>query len=191
MAVLLMDYQNVHLSAWERMTSYGTPKHHAKVQPGKFADEVERAWAEKHEALTIDRVIAFRGLPDPRKQPTLNSFVNRDHAAWSRDPRVTMRTRPLRYPRDWPDEAAQEKGIDVLLALEVVTGAANDACDRVFVATRDTDLEPAFELAERLRPGCATPVYWAMSSRLRLGPGFEPVVLDKEAFERCRQPRDD
>lgn len=190
MAVLLMDYQNVHLSAWERMTPFGTPKHDAKINPGKFADEVQALWGASHDTVVIEKVLAFRGLPDPRKQPTINSFVNRDHAHWGRDARVTMRTRPLRYPRDWPDEPAQEKGIDVLLALSVVTAAADGACDRVFVATRDTDLEPAFELAERLKPGCITPVYWAMSSRLRLGAGFEPVVLDKDAFERCRQPAD-
>lgn len=191
MAVLLMDYQNVHLSAWERMTPYGTPRHHAKIRPGHFADEVEQAWNADHDPVVIDQVIAFRGLPDPRKQGQLNSHVNRDHAAWARDSRVTIRTRPLRYPREWPDEPAQEKGIDVLLALQVVTAAADGACDRVFVATRDTDLEPAFELGDRLKPGCITPVYWAMSSRLRLGPGFEAVVLDRDAFDRCKEPPQD
>jgi hypothetical protein len=49
---------------------------------------------------------------------------------------VTVISRDLRCPADWPNRAAQEKGIDV-----------------VVLFSSDTDLAPALETVLTLRPG--------------------------------------
>jgi hypothetical protein len=66
---------------------------------------------------------------------------------------VTVITRPLRYPHAWPREKAQEKGIDVLIAVDLVTLAIDDAYDIAVLVSADTDLIPALEyVARRLTP---------------------------------------
>lgn len=62
-------------------------------------------------------------------------------------------TRALRYPRDWPDQMPQEKGIDVQLAVDVVRGYALDEFDIAVIASTDTDLVPALEAVLELDRG--------------------------------------
>ncbi len=59
-------------------------------------------------------------------------------------------TRPLSYHRSTnPDGseywAAREKGVDVLMALDISIGARSDFYDVAIVASADTDLLPALE----------------------------------------------
>ena len=63
-----------------------------------------------------------------------------------------MISRDLRYPPDWPRRAAQEKGIDVALAVDFVVMVANRACDVGILFSSDTDLVPALEAVLALRP---------------------------------------
>ena len=68
---------------------------------------------------------------------------------------VAVKTTPLRYRREISSGAtvwrAEEKGIDVLLAVDLVRGAYLDEYDTAVVASADTDLLPA--LRETLRAG--------------------------------------
>lgn len=189
-AHLFVDYQNVHLSAWELFSRYGSAKHEYLVEPGRYADQVAASWnAASGEDLAVERVFVFRGLPDARKERLQNSRVNRQHSAWQRDRRVTVAARPLRYPRDWPEERAQEKGVDVMLALGVVRCALAQECDRVIVATRDTDILPAIEMADFERPGAVMIATWDGGSVLRAGNSVPIVRLDQPAFNRSRDTR--
>jgi hypothetical protein len=61
-------------------------------------------------------------------------------------------SRDLRYPPDWPRQAAQEKGIDVALGVDFVVMVANRACDVGILFSSDTDLVPALEALLALRP---------------------------------------
>ncbi|MBI4569439.1 MAG: NYN domain-containing protein [Planctomycetes bacterium] len=54
-------------------------------------------------------------------------------------------TRILRYPEQWPKKKAQEKGIDVALAIDFVTLAIDKKYDIGVIASADTDLRPALE----------------------------------------------
>lgn len=62
---------------------------------------------------------------------------------------VIPRLRPLRYPRGWPAEDPEEKGIDVQLALGMVEAIVGDTCDVAIMFSRDTDLLPAVETLAR------------------------------------------
>ena len=68
-------------------------------------------------------------------------------------PLVTVKTRPLRYrPTAWSFGApsawrSEEKGIDVLIALDIALGARDGRYDVAVVVSADTDLVPALEVA--------------------------------------------
>lgn len=64
-----------------------------------------------------------------------------------------MIARDLRYPLDWPRRAAQEKGIDVALAVDFVVMAVRREYDVGILFSSDTDLVPALEAVLALRPG--------------------------------------
>ena len=64
-------------------------------------------------------------------------------------------SRDLRYPPDWPRRPAQEKGIDVALAVDFVMLIARRECDVGILFSSDTDLVPALEAVLALRPGDA------------------------------------
>ena len=66
---------------------------------------------------------------------------------------LTLIARDLRYPSDRPQRPAQEKGIDVALAVDLVMTVARDECDVAIVFSSDTDLLPALEAVLALRPG--------------------------------------
>lgn len=186
-AHMFVDYQNLHMSAHEQFARFHEPVYQSLVHPAKFADRVAAVWAsESGETLVVDEIHVFRGLPDPRKQGTLNSKVSRHHSTWKRDGRVQIHTRPLRYPREWPDEKAQEKGIDVMLALGIVRCAIAGDCDRIIVVSRDTDLLPAVEMAEVERPGSIILATWDGSSILRPSATVPTIQLSQQEFNRSR-----
>ena len=54
-----------------------------------------------------------------------------------------MITQGLRYPPTWPTDPAQEKGIDVALAIDFVRLAITGAYDVGVMMSTDTDLLPA------------------------------------------------
>ena len=82
---------------------------------------------------------------------------------------MTVISRDLRYPRDWPRRAAQEKGIDVALAVDFVMMVARSECDVGILFSSDTDLAPALEAVLALRPGdppaCEVAAWAAPSGR--------------------------
>jgi hypothetical protein len=86
---------------------------------------------------------------------------------------VTVIARDLRYPAGWPAQPAQEKGIDVALAVDFVMMAARREFDVGVLFSSDTDLVPALEAVIALRlespPACDVAA-WA-------APGMRPRTL--------------
>lgn len=83
---------------------------------------------------------------------------------WSRDPRVQVIRRQLRYREGLPPE---EKGIDVALAVDLVHLAFRKQYDTLVVFSGDTDLLPALELVVSLRLGHVEVVSWSGAKPLR------------------------
>ena len=118
----------------------------------------------------------------------------RQCAAWERSGAVVI-TRPLRYPREWPRDRAQEKGIDVQLAIDFVAGAIDDSYDTGIVCSTDTDLLPALEfVATRFGRERAETAAWLSSgkgSELRLRrPSTWCHRLELTDYESVRDPTD-
>jgi uncharacterized LabA/DUF88 family protein len=96
------------------------------------------------------RVEIHRGLPSSGRDPVGNSAVLRHQDAWlALSPLVKVRLRPLRYHPE--TGKAQEKGIDVALALSIVEHVIADFCDVAILFSHDTDLLPVVETISRQR----------------------------------------
>ena len=113
---------------------------------------------------------------------------------WERSGAVVI-TRPLRYPREWPRARAEEKGIDVQLAIDFVAGAIDDAYDTGVICSTDTDLLPALEfVATRYGRERAETAAWftgGKGSELRLRrPSTWCHRLELPDYEVVRDPTD-
>src|SRR5690606_12595055 len=138
----------------------------------RFGDEVMNARRRNHfPEATLQRIHVFRGLPSRNREGKAHARNQRQASYWSRDPRVQVHSRPLRYPREWPSARAQEKGIDVLLGISIVQAAMERWADVLIICTRDTDLVPAFELAHRLDTCVIEQVSWDGMSQLMFDTG--------------------
>jgi hypothetical protein len=151
-AVVIIDYQNIHLSAHEQFCRAGEPKHHSLIHPLYFANEVMHARRvgglgdSSMEATSLAQVVVFRGLPSNLRQPELYRRCLAQKSEWTKDSRVEVNYRSLRYRRERDGRwVAREKGIDILVALEVVKATECGSYDTVVLATHDLDLEPALE----------------------------------------------
>lgn len=149
---VVIDYQNIHLTAHDLFAPSGTPPEDCLIDPLKFAEQVltvrsTRQQDERQKTADLAAVRVFRGQPSNRHQSFVYGISQRQRSEWTRDRRVEVTYRPLKYPPNWPNKPAQEKGIDVLVALTVVKLASSPAFDVVIMASHDTDLEPALEMA--------------------------------------------
>jgi uncharacterized LabA/DUF88 family protein len=194
-AHLFIDYQNLHLSTHDRFGSVGGAVHHSLIHPGLFADVLQqRRNALVHQRIQIEKVHVFRGLPSNAREPNPASRNKAQKAQWTRDARIAMYERPLRYPRNWPDQPAREKGVDVMLAITFIRAAMEKWADYLILASRDTDLLPALEIAQTLDGAHVEVAGWAGDSRLSISgvkgaPRMWGTRLDADDFKECIDPR--
>ena len=153
---MFIDYQNLYHGA---RRAFPDPRSDSPsfghVDPAALA----RLLTGLGRAVNPERILSstsvYRGEPGRMSHPKLLTAFGRQARRWRADPSLTVKTIPLRYRRmDQPGGRpwrAEEKGIDVLLAVDVVRGAYMDEFDTAVVASADTDLVPALE--EALRAG--------------------------------------
>lgn len=99
---------------------------------------------EPDRVLTEIRV--YTGIHTPVRDARLNAMMQRRMSAGiaEQPDKVDVFPRPLRYSLKRPK--GEEKGVDVELAIDVVSLALDDAFDVCVVASGDTDLVPALQL---------------------------------------------
>ena len=164
--VVFLDYWNVYQGA--RRTFFdGQASTHGHVDPFKLG----RLIASRGPAGT-DRVLAqvrvYRGVPSLEKDPKGNAAAERQIEAhnhvdsaseeairgrlrathpYEDYPLVHHVLRTLHYPANWPHtrENPREKGVDVQLAVDFVTGALARRFDVGIIMSADTDFEPVLE----------------------------------------------
>ena len=128
-------------------------------------------------ACTLEAVRVYSGRPNSSKDPRTYAAHRKQTGRWVSDG-ATVITRELRYPPSWPQESAQEKGIDVALAIDFVRLAIDGAYDVGVIMSTDSDLQPALEFVRGHDPGrlhVAVAAWGAQGQdqRLRL-PGASP-----------------
>jgi len=192
-AHLFIDYQNVHISGHELFGGQYAPVHKSLIHPVRFADRVaiERN-AKVHQQVQISEIHVYRGQPSSNQDPTAAARNKAQAADWTRDPRVKVHSRTLRYPRD--GSAPREKGVDVMLAIDLVRCSIAKSAEVIILASRDTDLLPALEAAYDLDGSIVEVASWAGGSRLRFSTaeGRRPLwstTLDSAAHGASLDPR--
>jgi hypothetical protein len=147
---VFLDWQNVYHCARESFDLTRGPATAGQVDPvalGRLL--VARI---PHGVLTEVRI--YRGRPSRRRDPRSFAAFRRQTEAWRRTGGlVSVIARDLRYLGDWPARRAEEKGIDVALAVDFVLMAARGDYDVGVLFSSDTDLVPALEAVIELRPG--------------------------------------
>ena len=153
---VFVDYQNV----WYRARELFCPDYAADARRRRTAGHTHPhllghlltdLGASRDPNRTLTAVRVYRGQPvSGRSRPNACRIYDRQAAVWEQHPIVSLHTRPLRYHRATnPDGseywAGREKGVDVMLALDISIGARNDLYDTAIVASADHDILPAIE----------------------------------------------
>jgi uncharacterized LabA/DUF88 family protein len=138
--VVFLDYQNVYRRARDTFHQLSDPAFCGQVDPLKLG----RLLVGRNPGRELAEVRVYRGQPDSTKDPKGYGANFRQCTAWERAG-VTVITRALRYPAGWPTERAEEKGIDVILAVDFVTMAERGDYEVGILMSTDTDLKPALE----------------------------------------------
>lgn len=182
------DWQNVYKTAREAFGWMDLPNEYGNFSPFRLA----RVLASGNDRVDAELVrVEIRGLPSQKHDPVGYSANRRQSAAWMNEaPDVVIpRLRPLRYPRDYPNEPAIEKGVDVNLAVAVIEHLLTERCDVAIIFSHDTDLVPVPEAIGRLS-GTAqveTASSWqspAFNRRLRPKPPVYHHYVPQQVFER-------
>ncbi|HEV2250487.1 MAG TPA: NYN domain-containing protein [Candidatus Limnocylindria bacterium] len=141
--VVFIDAQNLYQDARRTFFTPADDRTRGQISPRRFGEVLVpvRPGADRK----LHQVRIYTGRPSSSRDPQTYGAHMRQCAAWSSQPGVVVVPRSLRYPRNWPTERAQEKGIDVHLAVDLVRGYVADEFDVGIVASTDTDLVPAIE----------------------------------------------
>jgi uncharacterized LabA/DUF88 family protein len=143
--VVFIDYQNVLNAARGAFCARPYSAHDGQIDPMQYGQLLlSKQPLGTSAPRRLQEVRVYRGRPDPRKEPQTYAAHMRQCAQWERSG-ATVVARPLRYPRNWPREKAEEKGIDVQIAIDMVMGAVNRRLDVAILASTDTDQRPVLE----------------------------------------------
>ena len=199
--VVFIDYQNVYHCARELFSVPGwVPPSTGNVYPLEYGKMLCDLGLEKDPNRVLAGVRVYRGQPVPGKghEKVCRSF-DRQVALWKKTPGVEGFTRPLRYFPAISEtgeryQRGEEKGVDVMMALDIAIGAIRNSYDIGIVATADADLLPAVEHALVANKRVETATWWApKSSRGQLKVPNRNLWnhnLDKGKFDQVRDDTD-
>ena len=174
--VVLIDYQNVYHSARALFGGSGSPHPSiGNVHPLELGELLCNLGSKIDPERVLTGVRVYRGQPvhGSGHEKVCKAF-NRQTALWHNTLGVNVFTRPLRYFPAVNEVGehylrGEEKGVDVMMALDIALGATNNSYDVAVVATADTDILPAIEHAINVRKRVETSSWWtAKSPRGRL-----------------------
>lgn len=165
----VIDYQNMHLTAHNLFTP-NLKKQASLLHPLLLSECVlmRRAQFFKQQVvqLKITQIRVFRGLPSNKQEPQKYAQNLSQKSEWSKDKRVIIEYLEFKY-RTKQGLPPQEKGIDVLTALNFVEMAQSGDFDLVILMTHDTDLLPALKMANLVAGVQIETAGWAGLNKLR------------------------
>ena len=168
---LFLDFQNVHLTG-HGVYGSGVEPYRCVPHPSRLADIIA---SRRRRPSTAVQIRVYRGRPDPNHQPVPAAANDAQASHWCRDPRVRVIRRQLNY-RNWPKVPAQEKGIDVALAVDVIHYAYRRQYDALVLFSSDTDLLPALEMVRDVGLGHIEVACWS---------GFKPLRFPNSNLPWC------
>lgn len=165
---VFIDYQNAYRGARQAFgVNNAGPGVVGQFDPLKLS-ELIAARRPSYPGAKLRRLAqawVYRGMPGSFQSSVGYRAARRQVSRWlsasSGDGlQLKVRTRPLDYRTGRP----REKGIDVLLALDLAFGAADDDFDVVVLFSGDSDLLPALERAVSAGVACEAAA-WAAGGR--------------------------
>jgi uncharacterized LabA/DUF88 family protein len=181
-AIAFFDGQNLFHSA-RAAFGYSWPNY----DPAALAHEVCR-----RQGWQLEQVRFYTGIPTAERNPRWSQFWQVKLARLHRL-RVHTFSRPLRYQ----GEIGREKGIDVRIALDIVTLAFEGRFDVAVLFSQDNDLS---EVAEDLRQIARREQRWlkiasafpiSASSRNRRGiDRTDWIPIERAFYDECLDPSD-
>lgn len=160
---VFVDYQNAYHGSRRTFGVHGSPVD-GQIDPRALGELLVRRGLVVDDRRQLDRVMAFRGRPVALRDPTGSAAAQRQAASWSRNGVVPM-MRPLRYRRAGSRVIVEEKGIDVLIALQMALGAVRDEYDVAILLSADTDLAPAVDVVIDVGKRCEVATWDAGARR--------------------------
>ena len=165
--VLFVDYENVYWSARRAWHRWGAPLSIGEVWPDVLG-EIIRDKTGPFGERQLDEVRVYRGVASVAENPDWNAVARRQHEAWKQhsDVRVEVFEHTLKRRRircrvcGAVRERLEEKGVDVNLAVDLVSGAHQRSYDVGVVCSTDTDLVPALRLARELGVRVENALWW-------------------------------
>lgn len=147
----------------------------------------------------------YTGVPDAGDNPKWNRFWTNKLAAMGRQG-ISVFSRPLRYRNQTVSLpaggthtflTAEEKGIDVRIALDVIGKAVRNEYDVALVFSQDQDLS---EVADEIRVisrqqnrwikmACAYPISPTVTNRRGIN-GTDWIKIPRATYETCIDPKD-
>lgn len=149
--VLFIDAQNSYRGARESFFAGHGSGVFGQFDPVKLGELIAARGGPGGAQRILTEVRVYSGRPDPSKDATTYGAHLRQCAQWEANGARVV-TRPLRYPPGWPRHRAEEKGVDVALAIDFVTLAVDAAYDVGVVMSTDTDILPALEFIHQRYP---------------------------------------
>lgn len=154
---VFLDWQNVYMRAREAFHEFSEPPWKGQVDPADLAHVLFQDYARRHpdEQLELTEVRIYRGRPTQQQDAKGYAAFQRQAARWTDNHKIRPHFNDLRYPDDWGSDSCvdkpREKGIDVALAVDLVTGATDRAFEVAIVMSADYDLVPAIDYVVRRR----------------------------------------
>ena len=142
---LFIDAQNAYRRARSLFFPHVVSGRHGQFDPMKLGQLIADRPEPDGSPCSLQAVRVYSGRPISKRDPRTYAAHRRQVRRWEAGGAAVI-TRNLRYPRSWPAEPAQEKGIDVALATDFVKLAIDGAYDVGVIMSTDTDMLPALEM---------------------------------------------
>lgn len=162
--VVYIDWQNTYRGARETFCAKDTFHTEGQIDPVKLAELLCVRGSTDGTQRELSQVRVYTGRPDSSRDSKGYGANQRQMAAWQKAGAMVI-ARTLRYPPGYPRVKAQEKGIDVALAIDFVMGAIDSRYDVGIIVSTDTDLRPALEVVAQRFSGRPKPETAAWTGR--------------------------
>jgi uncharacterized LabA/DUF88 family protein len=143
---VFFDWQNAYHCARDAFCDENSSSRYGNFWPKGMAQLLaEKGPADARREVSF--IGCYVGAADPRRDVLGARAQSWRVASWLRDAGalLTVKTRGLRYPPGRPITEAEEKGVDVQLAIDAMVMAVRDEYDVGVIVSADTDLLPVVE----------------------------------------------
>ena len=176
--IVFMDWQNVYQGARRAFHDGGGRGTFGQVRPGGVGEMIAARGGAAN-PRELEQVRVYRGFASKAQDRVGSAAARMQRKAWERHPKVRVFPHTLQRQsrtcarcgrratsETCPEcgnvrELLNEKGVDVNLAIDLVSLAYEGAYDVGVVFSTDTDFNPAIKLALRLGVTIENAVWWA------------------------------